>query len=42
MAFRDWALPVDQLGEGARYYRYDPAEAGDSSPRPATRADSPG
>jgi len=24
---RDWALPVDQLGEGARYYRYDPSEA---------------
>ncbi len=27
-AFRkDWALPVDQLGEGARYYQHDPAEA---------------
>jgi len=26
-ALRDWALPVDQLGEGARYYRHDPAEA---------------
>jgi peptide/nickel transport system substrate-binding protein len=24
---KEWALPVDQLGEGARYYRYDPAEA---------------
>lgn len=24
---KDWALPVDQLGEGARYYRHDPAEA---------------
>ena len=24
---RDWALPIDQLGEGARYYRHDPAEA---------------
>src|SRR5262245_27792610 len=27
MAFRDWALPVEELGEGARYYRHDPAEA---------------
>lgn len=26
-ALKDWAVPVDQLGEGARYYRYDPAEA---------------
>jgi len=26
-ALSDWALPLDQLGEGARYYRYDPAEA---------------
>jgi peptide/nickel transport system substrate-binding protein len=26
-ALTDWALPIDQLGEGARYYRYDPAEA---------------
>ena len=26
-ALSDWALPIDQLGEGARYYRYDPAEA---------------
>jgi peptide/nickel transport system substrate-binding protein len=26
-ALRDWALPVDQLGEGARYYKHDPAEA---------------
>ena len=26
-ALKDWALPVDQLGEGARYYRHDPAEA---------------
>ena len=24
---RDWSLPVDQLGEGAKYYRYDPQEA---------------
>jgi peptide/nickel transport system substrate-binding protein len=22
-----WSLPVDQLGEGARYYQYDPKEA---------------
>ena len=26
-ALKDWSLPVAQLGEGARYYRYDPAEA---------------
>jgi len=26
-ALSDWALPIDQLGEGARYYRHDPAEA---------------
>jgi len=24
---REWSLPVDQLGEGAKYYRYDPQEA---------------
>ncbi len=27
LALKDWSLPVDQLGEGARYYKYDPAEA---------------
>jgi peptide/nickel transport system substrate-binding protein len=26
-ALREWTLPMDQLGEGARYYKYDPAEA---------------
>ena len=26
-ALTDWALPIDQLGDGARYYRHDPAEA---------------
>jgi peptide/nickel transport system substrate-binding protein len=26
-ALADWALPIAELGEGARYYRYDPAEA---------------
>jgi peptide/nickel transport system substrate-binding protein len=26
-ALGDWALPIDQLGEGARSYRHDPAEA---------------
>src|SRR6185503_16991784 len=26
-ALAEWALPVTQLGEGSRYYRYDPAEA---------------
>jgi len=25
-ALADWALPVAELGEGARYYRYDPAD----------------
>jgi peptide/nickel transport system substrate-binding protein len=24
---KEWALPVDQLGEGAKYYAYNPAEA---------------
>src|SRR4029450_1975059 len=26
-ALDDWALPIAQLGEGAKYYRHDPAEA---------------
>jgi peptide/nickel transport system substrate-binding protein len=26
-ALGDWALPIKELGEGAKYYRYDPAEA---------------
>jgi peptide/nickel transport system substrate-binding protein len=26
-ALREWSLPVDRLGEGARWYRYDPPEA---------------
>jgi peptide/nickel transport system substrate-binding protein len=26
-ALGDWALPIDQLGEGSRNYRHDPAEA---------------
>jgi ABC-type transport system substrate-binding protein len=26
-ALKDWSLPVNQLGDGARYYRYDPKEA---------------
>ena len=26
-ALTDWALPIDQLGEGAKYYRHDPKEA---------------
>ena len=26
-ALKDWSLPVNQLGEGARYYTYDRAEA---------------
>jgi len=24
---RDWALPIDKLGEGAKYYQHNPAEA---------------
>ena len=27
VALRDWALPVGQLGEGARFYTHDPAQA---------------
>lgn len=26
-ALSDWAIPFDQLGEGAKYYEYNPAEA---------------
>jgi peptide/nickel transport system substrate-binding protein len=26
-ALKDWTVAMDQLGEGARYYKYDPAEA---------------
>src|SRR5215472_12670406 len=26
-ALKEWALPVDQLGEGSRYYKFDPVEA---------------
>ncbi|HET8579190.1 MAG TPA: ABC transporter substrate-binding protein, partial [Methylomirabilota bacterium] len=26
-ALREWSLPIAQLGEGAKYYKYDPAEA---------------
>lgn len=26
-AFKEWSVPIDQLGEGARYFKYDPAEA---------------
>ncbi|MBI1847268.1 MAG: ABC transporter substrate-binding protein [Candidatus Rokubacteria bacterium] len=26
-ALKEWALPVAQLGEGARYFKHDPAEA---------------
>ena len=24
---REWSLPIDQLGEGAKYFRHDPKEA---------------
>jgi peptide/nickel transport system substrate-binding protein len=26
-ALKDWSIPTSQLGEGAKYYKYDPAEA---------------
>src|SRR5438093_80277 len=26
-ALREWSVPMDKLGEGAKYYAYDPAEA---------------
>src|SRR5437867_1389624 len=26
-ALKEWSLPINQLGEGAKYYKYDPAEA---------------
>jgi peptide/nickel transport system substrate-binding protein len=26
-ALRDWSIPMSQIGEGARYYKHDPAEA---------------
>jgi peptide/nickel transport system substrate-binding protein len=26
-ALKDWTLPIAQLGEGAKYFKYDPAEA---------------
>jgi peptide/nickel transport system substrate-binding protein len=26
-ALTDWTLPIDQLGEGAKYFKYDPKEA---------------
>jgi peptide/nickel transport system substrate-binding protein len=26
-ALKDWSVPVTQLGEGAKYFKYDPAEA---------------
>jgi peptide/nickel transport system substrate-binding protein len=26
-ALKDWTVSIDQLGEGAKYYKYDPAEA---------------
>ncbi|HEX7950032.1 MAG TPA: ABC transporter substrate-binding protein, partial [Candidatus Limnocylindrales bacterium] len=27
MGLKDWALPVEQLGEGAQYYKFDPARS---------------
>jgi peptide/nickel transport system substrate-binding protein len=26
-ALKDWTLPINQLGDGAKYFKYDPAEA---------------
>jgi len=39
LALKDWALPVDQLGEGAQFYKFDPARA--SSRRRAMPTASP-
>ena len=36
-ALKEWSLPVDQLGEGAKYYKYDPARKPSGCwPKPAT------
>ena len=40
LALKEWALPVEQLGEGAQYYKHDPAGPGGSWPRPASRTGS--
>src|SRR5687767_15866525 len=26
-ALKDWAIPMNQLGEGAKFFKHDPAEA---------------
>ena len=26
-ALKEWSIPMDQLGEGAQYFKYDPAAA---------------
>ena len=26
-ALKDWSIPIDRLGEGAQYYKFDPAQA---------------
>jgi ABC-type transport system substrate-binding protein len=26
-AFKEWSVPIDQLGEGAKYFKHNPAEA---------------
>ena len=26
-ALREWSIPMNQIGEGGKYYRHDPAEA---------------
>ena len=36
-ALKEWSVPIDQLGEGGRYYKPDPAAAKRSSPPPAIR-----
>ena len=36
-AFKEWAVPVDQLGEGARFFKYHPGRPSACWPPPATR-----
>ena len=40
-AFKEWSVPIAELGEGARYFKYDPAEAKRLLAPPAIRTDLP-